>query len=144
GQGNTSSYIDLSNYPKYEFGYGLSYSTFEYSNLTLSSDKMKSDEKLVATVIIKNTGKYAGEEIVHLYLRDVVSSIVRPVKELKDFKKIALKAGESKTITFNIDREKLSFYNQQLKRVAEPGDFDLMIGASSKDIRLTDKFELVN
>lgn len=144
GQGNTSSYIDLSNYPKYEFGYGLSYSTFEYSNLTLSSDKMKSDEKLVATVIIKNTGKYAGEEIVQLYLRDVVSSIVRPVKELKDFKKIALKAGESKTITFTIDKEKLSFYNQQLKRVAEPGDFDLMIGASSKDIRLTDKFELVN
>jgi len=144
GSGNTSSYIDLSVYPKYEFGYGLSYSTFEYNNLKMSSKQMKSDEQLVATVTIKNTGKYAGEEIVQLYLRDIVSSIVRPVKELKDFKKIALKAGESKTITFTINKEKLSFYNQQLKWVAEPGDFDLMIGASSKDIRLTDKFELVN
>jgi beta-glucosidase len=138
------SYIDLSVYPKFEFGYGLSYTTFKYSNLELSKNKMRDDEKIVVSLTVSNAGKYAGEEIVQLYLRDKVGSIARPVKELKDFKKIALKAGESKTITFTIDIEKLSFYNQQLQWVAEPGDFDLMIGASSEDIRLKDSFELVN
>jgi beta-glucosidase len=139
-----SSYIDESIYPKYEFGYGLSYTTFEYSNLKLDKSTLKSEEKLVVTVTIKNTGKYAGEEIVQLYLRDKVGSIIRPVKELKDFSKIQLKAGESKTIQFTIDREKLSFYNQKLEWVAEPGEFEVMIGASSKDIRLKGNFELVN
>jgi beta-glucosidase len=110
---------------------------------------MKADEKMEVSVTITNTGKYNGEEIVQLYLRDKVASIIRPVKELKDFQKIKLKTGESKTIKFVIDREKLSFYaphpadNQQLQWVAEPGDFDLMIGASSRDIRLKDSFELV-
>jgi beta-glucosidase len=139
----TTSYLDLSVNPKYEFGFGLSYSTFEYSNLKLSANKIKSDEKIEATVTITNKGKYAGEEIVQLYLRDKVGSIARPVKDLKDFKKIALKAGESKTIGFTIDIEKLSFYNQKLQWVAEPGDFEVMIGASSRDIRLKDNFELV-
>lgn len=139
-----TSYIDLSVDPKYEFGYGLSYTTFKYSDLKLSSNKMFPDEKIVVSLIVCNTGKYAGEEIVQLYLRDKVGSIARPVKELKDLKKIALKAGESKTITFTIDKEKLSFFNQQLQWVAEPGDFELMIGASSEDIRLTDSFELSN
>ena len=138
-----SSYNDLSIFPKYAFGYGLSYTTFQYSNLQLSKKKMKSNEKTEAAVTITNTGKYDGEEIVQLYLRDKVGSIVRPVKELKDFRKIALKAGESKTVTFTIDKEKLSFYNQQLQWVAEPGDFELMIGASSEDIRLRDGFELI-
>jgi beta-glucosidase len=139
----TSAYIDLSIYPKYEFGYGLSYTTFEYSNLQLDKKKIKTDEKIEASVTITNTGNYDGEEIVQLYLRDLVGSIARPVKELKDFKKISLKAGESKTIKFIIDKEKLSFYNQQLQWVAEPGEFELMIGASSRDIRLEDKFELI-
>ncbi len=139
----TSAYIDLSIYPRYEFGYGLSYTTFEYSNLQLSSNQMKGDDKIEASVTIKNTGKYDGDEVVQLYLRDLVGSIVRPVKELKDFQKISLKAGESKTINFTIDKEKLSFYNQKLEWVAEPGEFELMIGASSQDIRLKDKFEVV-
>lgn len=139
-----SSYIDLSIFPKYEFGYGLSYTTFQYSNLQLSSKKMKSNEKIEATITIANTGKYDGEEIVQVYLRDKVGSIIRPVKELKDFRKIALKAGESKTIKFTIEKEKLSFYNQKLQWVAEPGDFEIMIGASSSDIRLRDAFELIN
>ena len=138
-----TSYIDLSASPKYEFGFGLSYTTFQYSNLKLTATKMKSNEKLVATATITNTGKYDGEEVVQLYLRDKVASIARPTKELKDFIKIFLKAGESKTIKFVIDKEKLSFYNQQLNWVAEPGDFELLIGTSSGDIRLKDSFELV-
>jgi beta-glucosidase len=138
-----SAYIDLSIYPKYEFGYGLSYTSFKYSDLKLDSKQMKADEKIEVSVTITNTGKYDGEEIVQLYLRDLVGSITRPVEELKDFQKIFLKAGESKTIKFIIDKEKLSFYNQKLEWVAEPGEFDLMIGASSRDIRLQEKFEMV-
>jgi beta-glucosidase len=138
-----SSYIDLSIFPKYEFGYGLSYTSFQYSNLQLSKKKMNSKEQIEVSVTISNTGKFDGEEIVQLYLRDKVGSIARPIKELKDFQKIKLTAGESKTIKFFINKEKLSFYNQQLQWVAEPGDFELMIGASSKDIRLKDEFELI-
>jgi len=138
-----SSYTDLSIYPKFEFGFGLSYTTFNYSDLKLSQKKMKNDQQIEVSVTITNSGKLDGEEIVQLYLRDRVGSIVRPTEELKDFKKIKLKAGEAKTIQFIIDKEKLSFYNQQLQWVAEPGEFDLMIGASSKDIRLKDSFELI-
>lgn len=138
-----SSYNDLSIFPKYEFGFGLSYTSFKYSNLQLDKKKLKSNEKIEASVTITNTGKYEGEEIVQMYLRDKVGSIVRPVKELKDFRKIKLAVGESKTITFTIDKEKLSFYNDKLQWTAEPGEFDLMIGASSEDIRLKDYFELV-
>jgi beta-glucosidase len=137
-----SSYTDLSIFPKYAFGYGLSYTNFDYSNLSLSKNKITENEKLEVSLTIKNTGKYAGEEIVQLYLCDKVGSIVRPVKELKDFAKIKLGAGESKRIKFVIDKEKLSFYNQSLQWVTEPGDFDLMIGASSEDIRLKGSFEL--
>lgn len=139
-----TSYIDLSVFPKYEFGYGLSYTTFQYSNLQLNKKQIKHNEQVETSVTITNTGEYDGEEIVQLYLRDIVGSIARPVKDLKDFKKIALKAGESKTIKFTIDIKKLSFYNQQLQWVAEPGEFEVMIGASSRDIRLQVKFELVN
>jgi len=138
-----SSYIDLAITPRYEFGYGLSYTTFKYSGLQLNRKTLKADQQIEVSLTISNTGKYAGEEIVQLYLRDLVASLVRPVKELKDFQKIHLNAGESKTIKFILDKEKLSFYNKKLEWVAEPGDFDLMIGASSSDIRLKDKFELV-
>ena len=137
-----SSYIDFSIFPKYEFGYGLSYTTFQYADLKLSSRSISGSENLVATCKITNTGKYEGEEIVQLYLHDKVGSVVRPVKELKGFSKIKLKAGESKTATFTINKQSLSFFNSQLKWVAEPGDFDLMIGASSNDIRLKDSFQL--
>ncbi len=139
-----SAYTDLSNSPRYAFGYGLSYSNFKYSNLQLSKNKMNADETIEVSLQISNTGNYAGEETVQLYLRDRVGSIVRPVKELKDFKKLFLNAGETKTIRFMIDQQKLSFYNQQLQWVAEPGDFDLMIGSSSDDIRLKESFELLN
>jgi beta-glucosidase len=139
-----SSYADISIYPKFEFGYGLSYTTFQYNNLQLSKKKMNYNEQIEVSVTITNIGKYDGEEIVQTYMRDIVGSIARPVKELKDFKKLKLKAGESRTIKFIIDKEKLSFYNQRLEWVAEPGEFDIMIGSSSKDIRLKDTFELVD
>lgn len=138
-----SSYNDLSIYPEYEFGYGLSYTSFVYSGLKLDKTKIKTNERIQVSVTIRNTGTYDGEEIVQLYIRDKVGSIVRPVSELKDFTKVKLKAGESKTIQFTIDKAKLSFYNQQLQWVAEPGDFELMIGASSRDIRLKENFELL-
>ncbi len=138
-----SAYNDLSIYPRYEFGYGLSYTSFQYSDLKLSKKKMKPGEQIEASVTISNTGKYDGEEVVQLYIRDKVGSVVRPVQELKDFVKIRLKAGESRTARFIIDKEKLSFYNQQLQWATEPGDFDLMIGASSRDIRLKDSFKLL-
>ncbi len=139
-----SSYNDLSVFPRYEFGYGLSYTSFQYSNLQLSKNKIKHNEQILVSCTITNTGSFAGEETVQLYIRDKTGSIVRPVKELKDFKKIKLAAGDTKTVIFIINREKLSFYNQQLRWVAEPGDFELMIGASSRDIRLKDEFELLN
>ncbi|HQW91588.1 MAG TPA: glycoside hydrolase family 3 N-terminal domain-containing protein [Ferruginibacter sp.] len=138
-----SSYNDLSVFPRYEFGYGLSYTHFQYSNLQLSKKKLKAHEELTAAVVVTNTGKYEGEEIVQLYIRDKVGSVVRPVKELKDFIKVKLKPGENRLLMFFINREKLSFYNQQLQWVAEPGDFEIMIGASSEDIRLKDNFELI-
>ncbi|MFZ1372158.1 MAG: beta-glucosidase BglX [Ferruginibacter sp.] len=138
-----SAYTDLSILPQYEFGYGLSYTRFHYSNLKLSKKKMKANGQIEVSVIITNTGKFEGEEIVQMYLRDKFGSIVRPVKMLKDFNKLNLDAGESKTTRFIIDINKLSFFNQQLKWMAEPGDFEIMIGASSEDIRLKDNFELI-
>jgi beta-glucosidase len=137
-----SAYLDLSIYPKYEFGYGLSYTTFQYSDLKLSKKKIKANEKIEVSLKLSNKGEYAGEEVVQLYLQDRFGSVVRPVKELKDFQKINLKPGESKIIHFTIDKEKLSFFNDQLRWITEPGEFVLMIGSSSADIRLKDEFVL--
>lgn len=138
-----SAYTDLKNSPRFPFGYGLSYTTFEYSDLKVSKNKIKSAEKMEVSLNVKNSGKMAGEEVVQLYLRDKVGSAVRPIIELKDFQKIKLNAGETKVVKFIIDKEKLSFYNAALEWITEPGDFDLMIGSSSADIRLKDSFELV-
>lgn len=138
-----SAYIDLPNSPKFPFGYGLSYTTFGYSDLKLSKKQIKKGDTIEVTARITNTGKYAGEEVVQLYLRDRVGSVVRPMKELKGFEKIKLNAGESKTVTFVIDNEKLSFYNQKLEFDSEPGEFDIMIGSSAEDIRLKSEFELL-
>jgi beta-glucosidase len=137
-----SAYIDLSIYPKYEFGYGLSYTSFSYSNLKMSSTKMKQNDKLRVSFTLTNTGRYAGEEIAQLYIRDRVASILQPVKALKDFKKVMLKPGEAKTLEFVIDKDKLSFYNQRQQWIAEPGEFDVMIGTSSRDIKLKGEFVL--
>lgn len=137
-----SAYIDLSIHPQYAFGFGLSYTNFKYDNLKLSSATISPGKVIDVSFTLTNTGKYSGEEVVQLYLKDEVAMPVRPVKELKDFKKIFLEAGESKRISFKIDKEKLSFYDQKLEWITEPGKFDLMIGSSSDDIRLKQSFEL--
>jgi beta-glucosidase len=130
-----SAYIDLSIYPKFPFGYGLSYTSFNYGDITLSSASMKASQSIKATVTVTNAGKYDGEETVQLYLQDVVGSVVRPVKELKGFQKIFLKKGESRQVSFTIDVNKLKFYNSEVKYIYEPGDFKVYIGGSSQDVK---------
>jgi len=131
-----SNYLDVSNDPVYPFGYGLSYTSFSYSDIQLSSTSLKGKQTLTASVTITNTGKYDGKEIVQLYIRDVVGSVTRPVKELKGFQKIELKAGESKTVSFSITPEDLKFYNYDLKYDWEAGDFEIMIGGNSRDVKM--------
>ena len=130
-----SNYLDVSNEPLYPFGYGLSYTTFAYSDIHLSSTEMSADGELTATVTVTNTGSRDGAEVVQLYIRDLVGSITRPVKELKGFEKIFLKAGESRKVSFSITPELLKFYNYDLQFVCEPGDFDVMIGGNSRDVK---------
>ena len=130
-----SNYLDVSNDPLYPFGYGLSYTTFDYSDIKLSSNTLTKGKSITASVTLSNTGKYDGKEVVQLYTRDLVGSITRPVKELKGFQKVSLKAGESKTITFTISESDLKFYNSDLKFVAEPGDFQVFIGSNSRDVK---------
>lgn len=139
-----SAYLDMPNTPRYAFGYGLSYSTFSLTNLKLNKTQMTKDDKLKVTCTLQNTGKYAGAEVVQLYLQDKVASVTRPVKELKDFQKIFLQPGESREVSFVIDKEKLSFYDQKMNWGTEPGDFKLMIGNSSDNITLENNFELVD
>src|SRR3989339_91288 len=131
----TSYYMDLENSPLYPFGYGLSYTTFEYSAPTLSKTNIKKDESLTVTVEVKNTGKFEGKEVVQLYIRDLVGSVTRPVKELKDFAKISLKPGETKKVEFTITPEKFKFYDINLKHVVEPGDFKVFVGTNSVDVK---------
>lgn len=130
-----SNYIDVPNEPLYPFGYGLSYTTFEYGDLKLSKDKMSANDEITASITVSNTGKYDGKEVVQLYIRDIVGSTTRPVKELKGFEKVMIKAGESKTIEFKINGEMLKFYNYDLDFVSEPGDFDVMIGGNSAQVK---------
>ena len=130
----TVCYTDSPNSPLYPFGYGLSYTTFSYSPVRLSGDTMDADGSLMATVTVTNTGKREGIETVQLYLRDPVASISRPVKQLKGFQRINLKAGESRDVTFNITPEMLKFYNSSLEYVAEPGQFIVMTGPDSNSL----------
>jgi beta-glucosidase len=117
----------------YPFGYGLSYTTYQYTNLRIEKEFIRSNENVVVSIDVKNTGKVVGEEIVQLYIRDEVSSVTRPVKELKDFKRIPLNPGETKTVNFTITPDKLKFYDLNMKEVIEPGVFDIMVGASSRN-----------
>jgi beta-glucosidase len=139
-----SAYTDLYNSPQYAFGHGLSYTDFKYSNLTLSKKSLHDNESITVSLDVQNTGKYTGEETVQLYLRDVVAQPLRPVKELKDFAQVKLAPGETKKISFTIDRSKLSFYNDKLELITQPGAFQLFIGSASDDIRLQDSFQLVD
>ena len=130
-----SNYLDVSNDPLYPFGYGLSYSKFEYSNFAVSDTVLKGNKKLIATVEVKNTSATPGKEVVQMYIRDVVGSVTRPVEELKGFQKIELTAGETKKVSFEITPELLKFYNTNLKYDWEPGEFQIMVGTNSRDVQ---------
>ncbi len=130
-----SNYLDVSNDPLYPFGYGLSYTTFSYSDIKLSAGSLKGNQTLTASVTVTNTGNKDGKEVIQLYIRDVVGSTTRPVKELKGFQKTEFKAGETKTITFTITPEDLKFYNYDLRYDWEPGEFVIMIGGNSRDVK---------
>jgi beta-glucosidase len=137
-----SAYIDLQNSPRFPFGYGLSYTKFNISNLKLSANELAiNGGKLTVTVDVENVGDYAGEEVVQLYIRDLFGCVVRPVKELKGFKKLFLKKGENQSVTFNITPSDLKFYNDEVKFINEAGDYELFVGNSS-DANLKSKFKL--
>jgi beta-glucosidase len=133
-----SDYLDASNDPLYPFGYGLSYTTFSYSDISLSNKNLNPNGKITATVTVTNTGTVAGKETVQLYIRDMVGSIARPVKELKGFQQITLAPGESKKVSFTISVSDLKFYNSDLKYVYEPGNFKVFIGTNSRDVKEAD------
>lgn len=136
-----SNYLDIDNEPLYPFGYGLSYTTFRYGDLQLSNNSMNENGKITASVTVTNTGNYDADEIVQMYIRDMVGSVARPVKELKGFERIHLKKGESRTVSFDITAEQLKFYNSALNWVCEPGEFEVMVGGNSRDVQ-TKKFSL--
>ena len=138
-----SNYLDERNEPLFPFGFGLSYTTFEYSNLTVSTTKFNFNEKVKVSIDITNTGNYDGKEVVELYTRDLVGSVTRPIKELKGFQKIFIKKGVKQTVTFEISAEDLKFYNADLQFVAEPGEFEIFIGTNS-NTNIKTKIELVN
>lgn len=133
-----TNYLDAPNIPLFPFGYGLSYTKFDYGDLKLSSTSLKGNQTLRASISLTNSGNYDGEEVVQLYIRDMVGSITRPLKELKGFQKVFLRKGETKTITFNITPNDLKFYNYDLKYDWEPGDFQVMVGGNSSDLKIVD------
>lgn len=137
-----SRYTDVDNSPLFPFGFGLSYTTFEYSNFKLSSDKIKFNEKLKVSVEVKNTGDFDGQEVVQLYIRDLVGSVTRPVKELKGYEKVSLKKGETKTVAFEISSGDLKFYNLEMNHEAEAGKFEVFVGGNS-DTERKASFELL-
>jgi beta-glucosidase len=132
-----SNYLDVENSPLIPFGYGLSYTRFSYGDIRLSSADLTRTGKITATITVSNTGNYDGEEVVQLYIRDMVASISRPVKELKAFQKVMIRKGESKEVSFTLSATDLQFYNSDLKFVAEAGDFKLFIGGNSRDVKET-------
>lgn len=136
-----SNYLDIDNDPLYPFGYGLSYTTFRYGDLQLSNNSMNEKGKITASVTVTNTGNYDADEIVQMYIRDMVGSVARPVKELRGFERIHLKKGESRTVSFDITAEQLKFYNSTLNWACEPGEFEVMVGGNSRDVQ-TKKFSL--
>ena len=135
-------YVDMPSTPLYEFGYGLSYTTFEYSNLQIIPDKINPAGEAQIILDVKNSGKVKGDEVAQLYINDVISSVSTPVKELRGFTKISLEPGETKTVKFNILPEDLSLFDVNMKEVVEPGTFEVMVGSSSEDIRLKGKLEV--
>ncbi len=141
GDGNTkfkSDYLDIQNEPLYPFGFGLSYTRFEYSPISLDHNDISAGRPVVVKLTVTNTGNYDGEETVQLYIRDMVASITQPVKELKKFQKVFLKKGEHKEIEFTLSTEDLKFVDSRLKWVYEPGLFEIFAGGNSRDLVQTD------
>lgn len=136
--GRGDDYNNLTGQPLFPFGYGLSYTSFEYSDLKFSHNNIASNDSTYISLTVKNTGKIKGDEVVQLYIRDELASVARPITELKAFTRISLNAGESKKVIFKVTPEMLSMLDINLKKAIEPGDFRIMVGASSKDIRLRD------
>jgi beta-glucosidase len=128
------NYVEL-NGPLYPFGYGLTYTTFSYSAPRIDRTKISKTESVQVSVDITNTGKKTGEEVVQLYISDKVSTGIRPVKELKDFARISLSPGETKTVKFTITPDKLEYYNLNLEKVIEPGEFEVLVGPNSEDLK---------
>ena len=138
------AYVDMNPLPLYEFGFGLSYTSFGYSDLSITPKNNDNNGEFQISLDVTNTGNRAGAEVVQLYIKDVISSVTRPVKELKGFEKVMLNPGEKKTVNFITTPEHLSFLDENLKKVVEPGLFTVMVGSSSKDIRLKGEFEVIN
>jgi beta-glucosidase len=138
-----ADYIDGEYSPLFHFGYGLSYTQYDYSNLKLSEPRITAGETVNITIDVTNSGDVDGEEIVQLYIRDLVSTVTRPVKELKDFSRIHLKKGETKTVEFTITPDKLEYYGPGMKRIVEPGEFEVQIGKNSKEF-LSGRFEIIS
>ena len=137
-----SRYMDMPNRPLYPFGYGLSYTTFEYSDLTITPTEQNPEGKVTVTCRVTNTGSRAGDEVVQLYINDCVSSVTTYTKVLRGFERIALQPGETKSVSFTLGPQELGLWDKDMKFTVEPGKFEIMIGASSKDIRLTGNLEI--
>ena len=138
-----SAYSDVENSPLYPFGYGLSYTSFDYSDLKISSDSMNVNQSIIVSVTVANSGKYKGKEVVQLYTRDLYGSLTRPLKELKGFKMVELEPGESKTVNFTIDNSLLKYYTVNKKWESESGDFNVYIGGDS-NVEVFKKFKLID
>lgn len=134
------NYLDGENSPLFPFGYGLSYTNFEYKNLSLNKTSIKENEELEISVNVSNTGLFDGEEVVQLYVRDLIASITRPLKELKGFQKINIAKGETKKVTFTLTKTDLAFYNSNLEFKAENGEFEVFVGTNSQDCLLAKFF----
>ncbi|NIW48873.1 MAG: hypothetical protein GWN14_11710 [candidate division Zixibacteria bacterium] len=130
----TSKYLDLPSSPLYPFGYGLSYTSFDYSAPQLSAAKISKDDTLTVNVEVTNSGNRSGDEVIQLYVRDEVGSVTRPVKQLRGFQRVSLSPGERKLITFSITAEDLAFYDLNMNKVVEPGTFRVFVGTSSQDV----------
>jgi beta-glucosidase len=142
GSRNGHRYVDLPGTPLWEFGYGLSYTTFEFSNLTLSAKEIGTRGSVEVSADVSNTGSRAGDEVAQLYINDAVASVTRPVKELRGFQKVSLQPGEKKTVKFTLTADDLALYDQSMVRRVEPGTFNVMVGSSSQQIRLRGSFEV--
>jgi beta-glucosidase len=135
GQMWTSGYLDQPSTPAYPFGFGLSYTKFSYSKISMSKSAYKKGEAVDVTVTVTNTGDVAGEEVVQLYIRDMSADISRPVKELKGFQKIRLEKGQSKIVSFRLSEKDLSYWNRELQFKADPGTFKVFVGGNSRDVQ---------